>query len=126
MRESLETMARRNWSTPTTDRATYAQRRGVIYETLPGQAANWATPTTRDYKDGSNPSSEVPTNGLLGRQAPRSEIVGSSICDCARTLNPQFVEALMGWPEHWSTARIGSASSVTEWFRRWRLWLSEL
>src|SRR6056297_1831519 len=38
---------------------------------LAGEAAAWATPTSRDWKDGTDPSSRVPTNGLLGRQAPR-------------------------------------------------------
>lgn len=93
---------------------------------LAGEAcefSRWGTPTARDWKDGADPSLLAPTNGGLGRQAPRSEIVGAITCTCPRTLNPLFVEALMGWPEGWSTARIGSASSVTEWFRRWRQWL---
>jgi hypothetical protein len=36
----------------------------------------WATPTTRDHKDGANPSALAPTNGLLGRQAPRTAMPG--------------------------------------------------
>jgi hypothetical protein len=32
-----------------------------------------------------------------------------------RRLNPLFVEWLMGWPEHWSTARSDSDSSATAW-----------
>jgi len=36
----------------------------------------WATPTTQDWKDGTDPSEKAPTNSLLGRQAPRSEISG--------------------------------------------------
>lgn len=31
----------------------------------------WATPTARDWKDGACAEADVPTNGLLGRQAPR-------------------------------------------------------
>lgn len=46
--------------------------------TLAGDAALWATPTTRDWKDGTDPSSAVPTNSLLGRQAPRSGIGGNA------------------------------------------------
>jgi len=38
---------------------------------LEDQAAAWATPTTRDGKDGGSPSLVTPTNSLLGRQAPR-------------------------------------------------------
>lgn len=40
--------------------------------TAANSASPWATPTTRDWKDGANPSAEVPTNSLLGRQAPRA------------------------------------------------------
>lgn len=91
---------------------------------LPRQTSDWATPTARDWKDGANPSALAPTNGLLGRQAPRTSLVGPTTCNCARTLNPVFVEAIMGWPRDWSTAQIASDSSVTEWFRKWRPWLS--
>lgn len=34
--------------------------------------AVWMTPTTRDWKDGACADSDVPTNGLLGRQAVRT------------------------------------------------------
>lgn len=30
----------------------------------------WSTPTTRDHKDGTNPSAATETNALLGREAP--------------------------------------------------------
>jgi len=35
----------------------------------------WATPTSRDWKDG-DPSEKVATNSLLGRQAPRTQVLG--------------------------------------------------
>lgn len=38
---------------------------------LNSQAANWATPTSRDAKDGACSAQDVPTNALLGRQAAR-------------------------------------------------------
>jgi hypothetical protein len=41
-------------------------------------------------------------------------------------LNPLFVEWLMGWPEHWSTARNGSDSSATAWSHWLRRSRSEL
>lgn len=34
-------------------------------------AGMWGTPTARDWKDGACADANVPTNGLLGRQAPR-------------------------------------------------------
>ena len=86
------------WMTPTGNPATYTGGNAPGYLCLPGQAqdwqtpgsdsfrsrggerkdemgldqqARWATPTSRDWKDGSDPSVNVETNGLLGRQAPR-------------------------------------------------------
>ena len=64
----------------------------------------WATPTTRDHKDGSSPSEESPTNALLGRQAPRMTqdgkwflpITPNSPLRCR--LNPRFVAWLQGIP----------------------------
>ena len=41
-------------------------------------------------------------------------------CDSKRRLSPLFVEWLMGWPPHWSTARIDSACSATAWSRWWQ------
>lgn len=61
---------------------------------------NWPTPTSRDYKDGTAKSCEnVPENGLLGRavhcrNSPNESVSGS--------LNPQWVEWLMGFPSGWT------------------------
>lgn len=65
----------------------------------------WYTPTGRDWKDG-DPTANVPTRRLLGRQAPRSE-VGGDPCSSTdptsrRRLNPAFVEWLMGFPIGWT------------------------
>jgi hypothetical protein len=49
-------------------------------------AALWATPTSRDHKDGANPSENVATNSLLGRQAPRSGIAGPPSSPDGRSL----------------------------------------
>jgi len=58
---------------------------------LPAQAAQlaWATPTSRDYKDGTSPGT-APVNAHLGRQVEPSLDAGS--------LNPAFVFWLMGYP----------------------------
>jgi hypothetical protein len=64
------------------------------------QVGYWMTPTTRDYKDGDG-SAEVETNGLLGRQAPRTMMPGNESMSDSIRLNPMFVEWLMGWPAGW-------------------------
>ena len=51
-------------------------------------------------------------NGLLFRQVLATPMVGSNTCDVRRTLNPAFVEALMGWPTGWT----GFAFAATAWF----------
>ena len=80
-------------------------------------AAMWATPTSRDHKDGANPSENVPTNSLLGRQAPRSGIVGRLSSLGARRLNPLFVEWLMGWPRGWTDFEPVGTESFLSWQR---------
>ena len=44
----------------------------------------------------------TPVNGLLGRQVLATSMAGSDTCEPRRTLNPLFVEALMGWPTGWT------------------------
>ncbi|GHE01003.1 hypothetical protein GCM10008024_14900 [Allgaiera indica] len=73
----------------------------------------WMTPTARDHKDGATTLANTPVNGLLGRQVLVTPTAGGSTCDTPRTLNPAFVEALMGWPTGWT----GFASAATEWSR---------
>ena len=84
------------WNTP---RATDGSNGGPNQSggALPHDAAlsGWATPTTRDHKDGSSEGS-VPVNGLLGR------MVWSSNAETESTgvsrLNPLFSLWLMGFP----------------------------
>ena len=88
---------------------------------LPHMAKSWATPTARDWKDGANPSQNAPTNGLLGRQAPRwVQSTGQPM-----RLNPQFVEMLMGLPIGWTDSEL-SATAWSHWLRRMRSELSRL
>jgi len=44
----------------------------------------------------------TPVNGLLGRQVLVTPMAGNDTSDVRRTLNPLFVEALMGWPTGWT------------------------
>jgi len=66
--------------------------------TLTTWAKNWASPTQNDWKE-TGLTENVPTNGYLGRQAPRTLLAGD---DSPRRLNPRFVEWLMGFPIGWT------------------------
>jgi DNA (cytosine-5)-methyltransferase 1 len=85
----------------------------------------WMTPTARDYKDGSTSLANVTVNGLLGRQVLTIPQAGSDTSDMRRTLNPLFVEALMGWPTGW-TGFDFAETAWSPWLRRMRCELSRL
>lgn len=109
-KQRLEVMIA-NWPTPR------AQEPGSTSENygkgLKNTAENWATPTTRDWKDTAN--ANVPVNSLLGRQAPQIMKDGT---ESQITLNPRFTEWLMGWPIGWTEFELAE----TEWFR----WLQRM
>jgi hypothetical protein len=125
------------WATPTAMMSGYTKdpaklaartsgdnRRGHEGCEIARQAEQWSTPTSRDWKDGADPSENAPTNGLLGRQAPRWASLpdpqmptdgddGSTQAAPLR-LCPEFVEALMGFPTGWTRlAPIDSDASGT-------------
>ena len=60
-------------------------------------AVNWPTP--RDHKDG-DATADVPTNGHLGRAAPRDPTSHPG------QLNPDWVEMLMGFPIGWTASEL--------------------
>jgi len=114
-----------NWRTPNA-----SDGEGGIMEWRDGKAAklklrdhsvhavkSWATPTTRDWKDG-NANNQTKTNSLLGRQAPRAMSSGSK---SQITLNPQFTNWLMGWPIGWTKFE----PLEMEWFRWFALMRGE-
>jgi hypothetical protein len=109
----LENQAIQIWPTP---RACSGKRSSGANRTE--LMRSWATPTTRDWKDGAA-TADVKTNCLLGRQAPRSMSDGT---ESPLTLNPLFVEWLMGWPIGWTDC----GSAVTALSRWLQLMHSEL
>lgn len=98
---------------------------------LKGQALRltetWATPTARDHRSihaspatrarNSRPLSEQ-VGDLCSRPDRPITKAGGNICGSNRTLNPLFVEALMGWPIGWTG--FGFAAMA------WRRWLQRM
>ena len=83
---------------------------------LTQESRRWGT-----YKDAQSPSETAPTDGLLGRQAPRTLIDGAT---GLRALNPQFVERLMGLPpikSGWTGFMPVETESSLK-LQRWRSW----
>ena len=122
---SLSVLARQ-WSTPRASpnenrNTKAAPSHGETHgRTLAGDVLSWATPTTRDGKDGGSPSPNAPTNSLLGRQAPRTLTDGPALslpvawAGSRLYLNPRFVEWLMGWPDEWTgSVHVGMASYLS-------------
>lgn len=106
-----------------------SMRNGIVYQHQPcapviGETASgsWPTPTARDWKDGTAEACRnVPANGLLGRvvhmyptpttkanQGAPSMMARGSACRHLReatkggSLNPMWVEWLMGYPLGWT------------------------
>lgn len=76
-----------------------AGRRGL---NLASVANLFPTPTARDWKDGTAQScANVPINGLLGR-AVHALPVPIMRPNADESLNPDWVELLMGYEEHWT------------------------
>ena len=137
-RPTLEGQAAQ-WSTP---RASDAQKGGPNQsfgagETpLPSQAAHWQTPSVGMVSGGQTSRSgdrkdEILINGqaeMVSRSArpdPATSRDGEPSSPPRRSLNPLFVEWLMGWPPGW-TSFACSATAFTRWQQRMRCELSRL
>ena len=97
----------RNWRTPAGSDGEGGIKAGEKYENaecpkikLRDQVhhqKSWPTPTNRDHKDGTAESCQnVPYNGLLGRE------VHNTTGKNRGSLNPEWVEQLMGLPHAWT------------------------
>lgn len=112
------------WATPTTAQngPDYARsaRKGSGTDDLVTQAAKWGTPTARDWK-GSGMSAQLPTDVINGR-GPQGAEPNNTHGKSPGSLNPDWVEQLMGWAPGMSNF----SASATEWSRWLALWRSFL
>jgi hypothetical protein len=108
--KGLDGMAR-DWPTPMATDGNKPSAGNRKSADLTSASRMWMTPTARDHKDGATSLANTPVNGLLGRQVLVTPMAGSDTSKPRRTLNPLFVEALMGWPTGWT----GFASVATAW-----------
>mgnify|MGYP000870216340 CR=1 FL=1 len=82
----------------------------------------WATPTTRDHKDGACQDADVPVNALLGRQACLTSGPPSTSSPAATgkrgALNPELARWLMGYPAAWGCCGATAMQSARKPRRR--------
>ena len=91
-----------------TPESAWNEKRNPNLETIVGQRM-WPSPKTRDWKDGK-------TEGTSNRQSPDlGKVVGQS--KTTGSLNPTWVEWLMGWPLGWTDLKplaMGKSHSVPQ------------
>ena len=119
------------WATPRAsdgDKGAASQSFSGGGSPLPAMVALWATPTVADTEGGrANRSGERAGELLIRGQAlalhghpdPLTKPPGGNSSRYGLTLNPWFVERLMGWPTGW-TASDFSATGLSHWRRRMR------
>ncbi|WP_210243788.1 hypothetical protein, partial [Mesorhizobium sp. B1-1-5] len=125
------------WSTP---RATDGEKGGPNQAfgaggmPLPAQAHQWPTPTSLSFGESHQPGNSKSMNDTLDlasslRGRPTYP-VGEMHSTERRSLNPLFVEWLMGWPPGWTllawTDFACSATALFLWRQRMRSALSQL
>ena len=110
------------WSTPTGSQnggRTQVFAQGGIPLQL--QSMTWPTPDASAHKyrltGDSQQSKSLEPLARSSHQDLRTSKCGPECSPSHRRLNPAFVEWLMGLPNGWTIAKIGSGPVVTEWFR---------
>lgn len=106
---SLQPLARKGWATPTRrDEKGPMPNKRKGGRDLPTDVAHWSTPKATDDKRGASPNRvnssggdrDLPTDIVTFPQDPTTQPDGTSGSPQA-VLNPEFVRALMGFPEGW-------------------------
>lgn len=125
--DRLDYAAEQLWSTPRAsdaEKGSPNQSFGAGGQPLPSQAAQWSTPSVADVQGGrksrsGDRDSELLMNGqadqLCSRLGQMPSMHGETSSSDRRSLNPLFVEWLMGWPPAWTlVAWTDFACSATE------------
>ena len=121
--KGLDRMAR-DWPTPMASdgcKPSGGSRRSADLTYVAGM---WPTPLARDWKGTNSPEhvkqqpparnhmDQLANFAVYSRQARTISGDGETTLDQRRSLNPLFVEALMGWPTGWT----GFDFAATAWF----------
>jgi len=121
----------RDWPTPMASdgcKPSGGNRRSADLSHVAGM---WPTPLARDWKGTNSPEhvkqqpparnhmDQLANFAVYSRQARTISQAGESISDQRRSLNPLFVEALMGWPTGW-TGFDFAATAWLPWLQRMR------
>jgi hypothetical protein len=123
------------WATPNAHDRAQTPRQVDHGIQLANQVANWPTPTVVDYKsDESRKSTEEiykkkgrPLRRVACHFSPPAPPTpdGPQSSKARRTLNPLFVEWLMGWPSGWTDCD-SAATGLSHYRQRMRIKLSTL
>jgi len=120
--KGLDRMAR-DWPTPMASDGCKPSGGNRRTADLTHVAGLWPTPLARDWKGTNSPEhvrqlpparnhmDQLANFAVYSRQARTISQAGKTTCDQRRSLNPLFVEALMGWPTGWT----GFDFAVTAW-----------
>jgi len=90
------------WATPTTNRAARRSSDRRDEEPLPGQAKRWPTPLARDSKGRPQKARDNQCSLPVDALSHQRQTTCSHGGECRPTLNPRFVEWLMGFPPGWT------------------------
>lgn len=110
--------AANNWPTPDASVSTgynqseHSGKKGKVRPSLAALSKNWPSPAARDWKDSGAPSEHGRHSPSLPLQAFRQDKTQSTGQEFQKTLNPQFVEWLIGLPIGWTDFD----SVVTVWY----------
>ena len=136
----------RDWPTPVASdgcKPSGGNRRSADLTHVAGMWSHhsqWPTPLARDWKGTNSPEhvkqkpparnhmDQLANFAVYSRQARTISQAGETTSDQRRSLNPAFVEALMGWPTGW-TGFDFAATAWSPWLQHMRsefLWLGSV